>query len=108
MKTALAALSIAVLLATGAEARTAPKSALDHDPDMFAVVTPDRLLGTTTRRQWLTLYPVLGREYWAAWDCKGKLCDTAKRKHIRETAKLITRTDADPKPVDSPPSSSSQ
>jgi hypothetical protein len=75
------------------------KSVLDHEPELFAVVTPDRLLGRHTRRQWLDLWPVNGREYWAAWDCKGKLCDTPDRAHIRATAKLIPRTDADPKPL---------
>lgn len=76
-------------------------SVLDNDPDLFALVTPDRLLGDMSRRKWLTLWPKLGREYWAAWDCKDKGCDTPKRAHIRATAKLIPRNDNDPKPVES-------
>lgn len=91
-----------ILFGGNAQAGPPKKSVLDNDPDLFAVVTPDRLLGSDTRRQWLTLWPVNGREYWAAWDCKGKPCDTPQRVHERETAKLIPRLATDPKPEDAP------
>ena len=92
---------VAALVATmtAGPAAAQKKSKLDKDPDLFAVVTPDRLLGKMTRREWLTLWPVPGREYWAAWDCQHRSCDTDKRKHIRETARLIPRTAADPEPL---------
>ena len=100
-----AALAGLLLSPTATFAEAPKKSVLDNEPELFAVVTPDRLLGRHTRRQWLTLWPGNGREYWAAWDCKGKLCDTRERAHIRATAKRIPRTDADPKPLpaDTPP-----
>ena len=94
----LAILVLLPFLAPPASAEAPRKSVLDNDPDLFAVVTPDRLLPKMSRREWLTLWPVNGREYWAAWDCKGRLCDTQERAHIRATAKLIPRTDKDPKP----------
>ncbi|HWU61479.1 MAG TPA: hypothetical protein VN112_05580 [Ensifer sp.] len=103
----LAALAGLLLSPTATFAEAPKRSVLDNEPELFAVVTPDRLLGRHTRRQWLTLWPGNGREYWAAWDCKGKPCDTPKRAHIRATAKLIPRTDKDPKPLapDTPPQS---
>ncbi|MGN6210552.1 hypothetical protein [Asticcacaulis sp.] len=98
------AVSLAIITPVVADAAPKKKGALDDTTDLFAMVTPDRRLGDLTRRKWLTLWPVDGREYWAAWDCKGKRCDTPKRAHIRATAKLIPRTDADPKPL--PPDTS--
>lgn len=104
MKKIILAIATAIfVIGTPSLAALAKKSVLDNDPDLFALVTPDRLLGKTTRRQWLTLWPKLGQEYWAAWDCKGKRCDTPQRAHIRETAKLIPRTEADPEPVGDDP-----
>lgn len=97
MRTVAVLIYAGVLLAQSGHAEPG-KGALGPDPDRFAVVTPDRRLGDMTRRKWLTLWPVNGREYWAAWDCKDKPCDTPQRAHIRETAKLIPRTDKDPKP----------
>lgn len=101
----LVMLTSLVLLPASTWAEAPKKSVLDNDPDLFAVVTPDRLLPKMTRREWLTLWPVNGREYWAAWDCKGKPCDTRDRAHIRATSKLISRTEKDPKPLsaDTPP-----
>lgn len=101
MKPLILATVIATFGAAAAHAAPPPKTALD-DPDLFAVVTPDRLLGGMTRRKWLTLWPVPGREYWAAWDCKGKPCDTPERAHERATAKLVQRLETDPKPEDAP------
>ncbi len=86
--------------ASQAYARPSSKGALDNTADLFAVVTPDRLLGKTTRRQWLDLWPVNAKVYWAAWDCKGQPCDNRERAHIRATAKLISRTPRDPKPME--------
>ena len=102
MKGALMAMAALSLIATTCHAGPAPKSVLDNDPDLFAVVKPDRLLGDQTRRQWLTMWPVNGREYWAAWDCKDKPCDTKQRAHERATSKLIERLPTDPKPEDAP------
>lgn len=102
------ALTFAFGAGVAAPSIAAPKSNRDNYSDAFALVTPDSLLGSTTRRQWLKLWPVPGREYWAAWDCKGMPCDTPQRKHIRATAKLIARTDEDPKPITGASSSSSQ
>ncbi len=100
MKRALLALGLLVLTAKSAEAGKAPKSALDNDPDLFAVVTPGRLLGNQPRRQWLTLWSVNGREYWAAWDCRGKPCDTERRVRERAASKPIALLPTDPKPAD--------
>ena len=101
MKPIFASMLVLVTLSlTPAMATQAKKGALDKEPDLFASVTPDRLLGGMSRREWLTLWPVPGRDYWAAWDCKGRSCDNPKRVHIRANAKLIPRTDADPKPID--------
>jgi len=100
MKRLMIAAIVLAACSSSAPALAGSKSVLDNDPDMFAVVTPDRLLGKTTRRQWLTLWPVPGKEYWAAWDCKDKACDSAQRAHERATAKLIPRIATDPKPED--------
>ena len=97
----LAATAVTIGLST-APVHAGQKSVLDNDPDLFAVVTPDRLLGHQTRREWLKLWPVLGKEYWAAWDCMDKACDTAQRARERATAKLIDRLPTDPKPEDAP------
>jgi hypothetical protein len=82
-----------------AHAGTGKGSVLDHDPDLWGPVTPDRLLGKTTRQKWLKLYPVEAKIYWAAWDCKEKGCDTPQRKHIRDIAKLVPRSASDPAPL---------
>jgi hypothetical protein len=74
------------------------KGALDDTTDIFGLITPDHLLGATSRREWLDLHPVLAKVYWAAWDCKGKPCDTPQRAHYRAIAKLIPRTEKDPPP----------
>lgn len=102
MKSIASAILICFFAVSSTNAGEARKSALGNDPDLFAVVTPDRLLHGMTRRKWLTLWPVPGKEYWAAWDCKGKPCDTPQRAHERATAKLIERLDTDPKPEDAP------
>lgn len=83
-----------------ANAEVPHRGALDDTADLFSSVTPDRLLGKTTRRKWLDLYPVDAKIYWAAWDCKGKPCDTRGRAHIRAIAKRVPRTPRDPKPLD--------
>lgn len=101
MKLLIMTLTLCACVASApAFAKPAKKGALDKEPDLFASVTPDRLLRDMSRRDWLTLWPVPGRDYWAAWDCKGKPCDNPKRLHIRANAKLIPRTAADPKPID--------
>ena len=95
--------AVALIVSDGAaHAQAGKRDALDNDPDLFAIVTPDRSLGDMTRRKWLTLWPVPGREYWAAWDCKGKPCDTPQRVHERAVAKLIPRLSTDPKPEAAP------
>ncbi len=94
----IAAMMISVPCLATAEVKS--RGALDNTKDLFADVTPDSLLGKTTRRKWLDLYPVNAKIYWAAWDCRGKPCDTPKRAHIRATAKLVPRTDRDPKPME--------
>jgi len=91
---------VVLVLATPGYAAQTHKDALDDTTDMFGLVTPDNLLGATNRRQWLDLHPVLAKVYWAAWDCKGKPCDTAQRAHYRSIAKLVARTDRDPKPLE--------
>lgn len=82
---------IAFFLSAGCAGAAMAKDVLANDPDLFAVVTPDRLLHGMTREQWLELYPVEGRVYWDAWACKNKPCDTKEKTHIRATAKLISR-----------------
>ncbi len=76
----------------------AQKSALDGH--QFDGVTSDAALRTAgrTRRDWLDKHPVEAREYWAAWDCKGKPCDSSWYANIRAKAALIKRTDEDPRP----------
>jgi len=96
------ALTVGPASTAGSETR---KSVLDNNPDLFTLVTPDHLLGNTPRRKWLDLYPVNAKEYWAAWDCKGKRCDTKARARIRATCKLVPRTARDPKPIDEADSS---
>ncbi len=94
------ALAASSVVFAPAYAGASHKGALNDTTDLFASVTPDRLLGSTTRRQWLDLYPVDAKVYWAAWDCKGQPCDTRERAHIRATAKLVSRTERDPKPME--------
>ncbi len=101
-------LAAALIASTPAYADPSHASVLDDTSDLFGSVTPDRLLGTTTRRKWLDLYPVDATVYWAAWDCKGKPCDTPARVHIRAIAKLVPRTSHDPKPASSAGDSSSR
>jgi len=74
----------------------APKSALDHI--QFDGVMDDGTLkdSNETRRQWLDENPVPAKEYWRAWDCKGKPCDSKWQANIRAKAALIQRTDKDP------------
>ena len=84
----------------------AQKSALDGF--QFDIVLSDAVLkdNHTTRRQWLDSTPVPAREYWQAWDCKGKPCDSKWFANIRAKAALIPRTDKDPPPSDGAASSS--
>lgn len=101
MKTLVIAILSALAFTTVGYAKGNRQGALENTQDLFASVTPDRLLGKTTRRQWLDLYPVNARLYWAAWDCRGRPCDSRERAHIREIAKLVARTSKDPKPFPS-------
>ncbi len=95
MKTT-AILLAAALLALGAPAAQAQKSALDHV--QFDGISSDGELKTEhlTRRQWLQQYPVQAKDYWDAWDCKGKPCDSAWKANIRKKAILTKRSEEDP------------
>ena len=88
----------ALLLTAQAQVAFAQKSALDHM--QFDGVSSDGELKTErlTRRQWLEQYPVQAKDYWDAWDCKGKACDSTWKANIRKKAALIKRTDKDPAP----------
>ena len=87
-------LGLSCLLAS--QALATPKSALDGL--QFDGVMSDAILKDAgqTRRQWLEATPVQAKEYWRAWDCKGKPCDSKWQANIRAKAALITRTDKDP------------
>ncbi len=78
----------------------APKSALDGF--QFDGVAADAVLKDAhqTRRQWMEATPVQAKEYWRAWDCKGKPCDSKWQANIRAKAALIPRTEKDPPPSD--------
>lgn len=80
---------------------SAQKSALDGY--QFDGVSSDAELKVEgqTRRHWLDNHPVQAKEYWAAWDCKGKPCDTKWYANIRAKAALVKRTHRDPKPANS-------
>ncbi len=97
MKTRLFILACAVsLVALAPPAFAGPKSRLDNM--QFDGVSSDGELKTEghTRRQWLQQNPVQAKEYWKAWDCKGKPCDSQWNANIRKKAAQITRTDKDP------------
>ncbi len=88
---------VAIALVTSpALASAAPKSALDHV--QFDGVSTDAELKIEhhTRRQWLDSHPVQAKDYWRAWDCKGKPCDSKWNANIRAGAAKITRTQKDP------------
>ncbi len=86
----------ALLAGFGQAQAYAPKSALDH-LQFDGVVDDDALKGGgQTRRQWLDQNPAPAKEYWRAWDCKGKPCDSKWQANIRAKAALIQRTDKDP------------
>jgi len=89
---------LAAAAATPWAAESAPKSALDGL--QFDGVMSDAVLTDAhqTRRQWLETTPAQAREYWRAWDCKGKPCDSKWQASIRAKAALIPRTDKDPPP----------
>lgn len=59
----------------------------------FDGVTSDRGLKTAgiTREKWLEIYPRQAREYWDAWDCEGKSCDSQWKANIRAKARLVPR-----------------
>jgi hypothetical protein len=77
----------------------AQKSALDGH--QFDGVSSDAELKVEghTGRYWLSRHPVEARDYWAAWDCKGKPCDSKWYANIRTKARLVQRTDTDPRPL---------
>ncbi len=93
-----AAAAVGTFLGMPAISHATPKSALDGL--QFDGVASDAVLKTAnrTRRQWLDSLPVQAREYWRAWDCKGKPCDSKWQADIRAKAALISRTDKDPPP----------
>lgn len=86
------------LLACATQVAHAQKSALDHV--QFDGVSSDGELKVEhhTRRHWLDHHPVQAKDYWDAWDCKGKPCDSTWKGNIRKKAALIKRTDKDPLP----------
>jgi len=97
MKTTVV-LSLVAALAIAAPAAYAQKPALDHV--QFDGVSSDGELQVEhhTRRHWLDHHPVQAKDYWDAWDCKGKPCDSPWKANIRKKAALIKRTDKDPPP----------
>ena len=99
MKSLLFTAGIAFALISLATPVVAQKSALDGH--QFDGVMSDAALKTAkrTRRDWLDKNPIGAKEYWAAWDCKGKPCDSKWFAKLRAKAALITRTHQDPKPA---------
>lgn len=98
MKRLMIAAIVLAACSSSAPAVAAPKSALDGY--QFDGVSSDGELKIEghTRREWLGQHPVEARDYWKAWDCKGKPCDSKWNAKIRAKAALIERTDKDPKP----------
>lgn len=99
MKPYLLALLLAASAASTPGPAQAQKSALDGH--QFDGVISDKALKTAgrTRREWLDRQPAEAREYWAAWDCKDKPCDSKWYANIRAKAALIRRSSKDPKPA---------
>ena len=99
-------LSAFAVACAGGDASAGPKSALDHF-QFDGVMADDALKDSGwTRRHWIEQYPVQAKEYWRAWDCKGKPCDSTWQAQIRAKAKLIARTPKDPSPASNDVSSS--
>jgi len=100
MKRLILALAVlTVVVSTPCAAQSVPKSALDGL--QLDGVDSDAALKTAgwTRQRWLETSPASQvKEYWRAWDCKGKPCDSKWQANIRAKAALIPRTDKDPKP----------
>ncbi len=95
----LAVLALMSMAPTTSFAQSAPRSALDgfqFDGVLSDAILKDQHL---TRRAWLNENPLGARQYWSAWDCKGKPCDSKWQANIRDKAALIQRTDKDPKPA---------
>ncbi len=94
----LAALVLAAIASTPCLAQSMPKSVLDGM--QFDGVSSDAELKIEhhNRRQWLDAHPVQAKEYWKAWDCKGRPCDSKWQATIRAEAALIPRSAKDPKP----------
>ena len=97
MKRLMIAAVVLAACSSSAPAIAGPKSALDGI--QFDGVSTDRELKVEghTRRQWLEQHPIEAKDYWKAWDCKGKPCDSKWNANIRAGAALIKRTDKDPK-----------
>ena len=91
---------LAAVVSTTCVAQSVPKSALDGL--QLDGVDSDAALKVAgwTRRRWLdTTMRSQVKEYWRAWDCKGKPCDSKWQANIRAKAALVARTDKDPKPL---------
>ncbi len=101
MKRLIFAVAIfAAAISNPGTARILPRSALDGF--QFDGVLSDAALKTAgwTRWHWLEVYHMNAPEYWRAWDCKDKPCDSKWQANIRAKAVLIPRIYKDPPPSD--------
>lgn len=97
MKTASFIVLVALLASASASVgpAEAQKSALDHF--QFDGVSSDAELKDQghTRREWIESHPVQAEEYWRAWDCKDRPCDSKWNANIRAKAAKIERSRLD-------------